>query len=105
MAKVKKKKSDFSFFGAIFTVVLFAIILVSTIYPDLQQVFNNNKETKELKVYYDKLLEEETSLNSEVVKLQFPEYKARRVREDLLYTKDGELILKILEDGDKKKDE
>lgn len=92
------KKKDTSRIGfLLFTVVMFLVILVSTVFSDLQQIKYNKEQTKLLSAHYTELLEEEASLSSEVTKLQVPDYKARRVREDLMYTKDGEIILKILE--------
>ncbi|MGN1371586.1 MAG: septum formation initiator family protein [Candidatus Coprovivens sp.] len=101
----KKKKDSFSrIVFLISMVVLLIIILISTIFSDLQQIIYNKNQTKLLSEHYAELLEEEASLNSEVTKLQVPDYKARRVREDLMYTKDGEIILKILEKDNKKSD-
>ena len=101
----KKKKDSFSrIVFLISMVVLFIIILISTIFSDLQQIIYNKNQTKLLSEHYAELLEEEASLNSEVTKLQVPDYKARRVREDLMYTKDGEITLKILEKDNKKSD-
>jgi cell division protein DivIC len=80
-----------------FVLVMFIVILISTIFNDAVQIYNNKKQTEELTAYYNELLEEETSLNSEVVKLQDPEYIARYAREKYLYTKDGEKILTIVE--------
>ena len=40
-------------------------------------------------------LEEEETLKSEIVKLQDDEYIARYAREKYLYSKDGEIIIKI----------
>lgn len=96
------KKHDSSRVGfLLFVVVMFLVILISTIFSDLQQIMYNKEQTKMLNTKYTELLEEEASLNSEVTKLQVPDYKARRVREDLMYTKDGEIILKILEKDNK----
>jgi len=81
----------------LFAVVIFLVILVSTVFNDVVQIYNNKKQTEQLEVKYNQLLEEEASLNSEVVKLQDPEYQARYAREKYLYTKDGEKILTILD--------
>lgn len=100
------KKYDTSRIGfLLFIVVMFLVILISTVFSDLQQIKYNKEQTKLLNAHYTELLEEEASLNSEVTKLQVPDYKARRVREDLMYTKDGEIILKILEKDKTTKEE
>ena len=99
---VKKKNSksrSFGRLGALFFIfVMFLVILVGTVFSDLQQVMANKSETKELSNKYNQLLEEEASLNSQVVKLQDPEYKARYARENQMYTGDGETILIIIDE-------
>ena len=50
-----------------------------------------NKET--IEVY--ELYEEEEILNSDIKKLEDPDYVARYAREKYLYSKDGELIIRI----------
>ena len=94
----KKHKSEWKqLIFLLFAVVVFLVILVSTIFNDVVQIYSNKRETAELEEKYNALLEEEASLNSEVVKLQDPEYQARYAREKYLYTKDGEKILTILD--------
>lgn len=77
-------------------IVLFTIILIATVFNDIRLISQNKKETEIYNKLYETLLEEEASLNSEVIKLQDPEYVARYAREKFMYTKDGELILKIV---------
>lgn len=59
------------------------------------QVIDNNNSIATLTSKYDKLMEEEKQLKSDVNKLQDPDYVARYAREKYLYTKDGELIIKM----------
>lgn len=103
--KIEKKaikKRNTSRIGALFFIfIMFLVILIGTVFSDLQQVYANKRETEELSAKYNELLEEEASLNSQVVKLQDPEYKARYARENQMYTGDGETILIILDDEDK----
>lgn len=99
-AKSKKstvKKKDNTIKYLITFIVLFSIVLIATVYSDICSITQNVSETKEYNKLYEELLEEEASLNSEVVKLQDPEYVARYAREKFMYTKDGELILKIVD--------
>lgn len=77
--------------------IIFVLFLISTVFQDWLQIIDNRKQTKEFSAYYQELLEEQASLNSEVVKLQDPEYVARYAREKYMYTKDGETILKIID--------
>ena len=99
-AKSKKstvKKKDNTIKYLITFIVLFSIVLIATVYSDIRSITQNVSETKEYNRLYEELLEEEASLNSEVIKLQDPEYVARYAREKFMYTKDGELILKIVD--------
>ncbi len=102
--KMKPKEKTHKCF-LLFSVVIFIIILISTIFGDLVQIYKNKHSIEELSDRKVLLLEEEASLNSEVVKLQDPEYKARYAREKYFYTKDGEKILTIVESSDEVKQE
>lgn len=99
MAKEKVKlKSDVSVIRSLLVfVALFMLILIGTVFNDWTTIKENVKETEELNAKYQTLLEEEASLNSEVIKLQDPEYVARYAREKYMYTKNGEKILKIVD--------
>ena len=63
-----------------------------------KDILKNKKETKELEKKYNKLVDEKEILETDVLKLQDPDYVAKFAREKYLYTKDGELIIKIVED-------
>ena len=106
---VKKKniaKKDSSRIGfLLFIVVMFLVILVSTVFGDLQQIIYNKEQTKVLSSKYTGLLEEEASLNSEVNKLQDADYIERYAREKYMYTLDGEKILIIIDDEKNKQKE
>ncbi len=102
-AKKNKKKDQKSMVGILLlAVLLFLIVLISTVFSDWSQIQKNKEETKQLSNYYEQLLEEGASLNNEVLKLQDPEYVARYAREKYMFTKDGEIILKIIDKEDKK---
>ena len=60
-------------------------------------ILENKKEARQLKEQYNELLEKETALKSEVTKLQDPDYVARYAREKYLYSKNGEIIIRIPE--------
>ena len=99
MAKEKEKLKSESVKSLFIFAILFILILIGTVFNDWTLIKENVRETEELNEKYQTLLEEEASLNSEVIKLQDPEYVARYAREKYMYTKDGEKILKIV-DGD-----
>ncbi|HAB67171.1 MAG TPA: hypothetical protein DCE23_07375 [Firmicutes bacterium] len=101
VVKKSNKKSNTGYIAfLLLAVIVFIIILISTIFGDVVQIYNNNREAKELEKRKTELLEEEDSLNSEVIKLQDPNYVARYAREKYLYTKDGEKILTIIDAKD-----
>ena len=69
------------------------------------QVTKNRNEIKEVNIKYEGLLEEEASLNVEVAKLKDPDYIARYAREKYMYSKPGEIILRIIEPKEESEDE
>ena len=99
MSKNKKNKTNDGkrIVFLLCSVVLFIVILISTVFRDWTQIMENKVNTKEYQTYYEELQEEEASLNSEVIKLHDSEYIARYAREKYMYTKDGETILKIID--------
>ncbi len=66
-------------------------------------ISNLNKEKASLENKLLALKEEEQNLKVEIEKLQDPEYIARYARENYLYSKDGEYIIKI--EGEEQKEE
>ena len=70
-------------------------LFVSNMFSYWSQIYKNIKEKEELEVLYKEILEEEETLKSEIVKLQDDEYVERYAREKFLYSKDGEIIIKI----------
>ncbi len=70
-------------------------VFVSNMFHYWSNIYSNIKEKKELEKKYASILEKEELLESEINKLQDEEYIARYAREKYLYSKDGEIILKI----------
>lgn len=70
-------------------------LFLSNMFKYWSSIYSNIKEKKELDNQYVTSLEEEELLKSEIQKLQDDEYVARYAREKYLYSKDGELIIKI----------
>lgn len=101
MTKSNKKKrgaytsSRKRLFVATFIIVGLFSLLVGTMFPTWSQIYKNRKETEKLSKELESLLEEEASLQSEVTKLEDSDYLARYAREKYLYSKQGELILRI----------
>ncbi len=65
-----------------------------------KQILQNKKDTKELEKKYSKLVSNKEILEKDLVKLQDPDYVAKYAREKYLYSKEGELIIKIVDDND-----
>lgn len=83
----------------LFTIFVLLITYVSyTTVTYWKEILHNMKEEKELEKKYTKLLEDKEILEDDVVKLQDPEYVAKYAREKYLYSKDGELIIKIIDE-------
>jgi len=85
----------------LFTIFVLLITYVSyTTITYWKEILSNMKEEKELEEKYVKLLEDKEILEDDVVKLQDPEYVAKYAREKYLYSKDGELIIKIIDENE-----
>ena len=65
-----------------------------------KQILANESQKSELESEYNKLLSDKEMLETDVVKLQDPEYVAKYAREKYLYSKDGELIIKIVDENE-----
>lgn len=68
---------------------------VSNMFSYWSQIYKNIKETKKLEADYVNILDQEEELKSEIQKLQDLDYVAKYAREKFLYSKDGEIIIKI----------
>ena len=92
MGKLRRKV----FFLLILFFVMIAALFCSFM-NSYKQVNEKLKEKEELTLQYKELTDEEEMLQKEVTRLQDPEYIARYVREKYMYSKEGELILRISE--------
>lgn len=81
--------------------IVFVCVLIYSGYVTIiswGKIIDKYEEKKELEVKYANLVSEEDLLEKEVNKLQDPEYIAKYAREKYLYSKDGEYIIKIVEE-------
>lgn len=94
MKKHNKRAMKRFFIGSL---VLIALLVVSffTLFQDWLRIASNKQELARLEAYYNELLDEEESLNSEVTKLHDEDYVARYAREKYMYSLPGEIIIKI----------
>ena len=90
--KTRKEKKRLVFISL--TTILLLISLVGTLYNDFIQIMNNKKQASVLTSEYQKLLDEQDTLISEVTKMQDPKYIARYAKEKFLYSSEGELIIR-----------
>ena len=71
------------------------IYFVSNMFSYWIQIFKNIEDKKKLDVEYSQVLSQEEELKTEITKLQDPEYVAKYAREKYLFSKDGEIIIKL----------
>ena len=89
----KSAKKRLLLFGTLsFAVIIYFFITLTTY---TLNIIDLNHEKKELKKQLLVLKEDEENLNIELKKLQDPDYIARFARENYLYSKNGEYIIKI----------
>ena len=85
--------------GRMIVIFLFFWAIISTLgyslFNNLKQISDMNKEKKYLEDRIVMLEEEEKVLEADIQKLSDPSYVARYAREKYLYSKDGELIIRI----------
>ena len=94
--KVKKKAKRIMTFG-LFSVLLITIVIF-TLLSVFVEIINKYQEKQELENRLVALEKKEKQLETDVKKLEDPEYLARYAREKYFYSKDGELIIRIPED-------
>ena len=99
---MKKKKVNK---GAIRRMSLYCFVFICLLiysayvtFVSCGKIIDKYQEKKELEKKYTSLIAEEELLEKEVNKLQDPEYIAKYAREKYLYSKDGEYIIKIVEE-------
>lgn len=98
MAKKKSKKiRKFRTRMVLFVPVCLSliVILVVTIGKYWVDIVNKYQENERLSKELVTLKEKELELKIDVEKLQDPEYLERYAREKYLFTKDGEIVLKL----------
>ncbi len=97
----KKAKRRLIVFGpiAIFIIVYCAFTLVTT----GMDLYKLKSEEKELTEKLSTLKSDASDLKTEITKLQDKDYVARYARENYLYTKNGEYVIKTEEKNEKEK--
>ena len=91
--KRKKVKRKILFIALIYFSI--GLILIESLGKTVYDIYSKNKEKKNFEIELTKLQEKEEELKATVAKLQDPDYVARYAREKYLYSKDGEIIIRI----------
>ena len=91
----KKNKRRFMIWSLIIVIIISYLAVFS--YNYWSQILNNYKQKNTLEKQYNNLLASEEALNSEITKLQDPDYVAKYAREKYMYSKSGEYIIRIPE--------
>ena len=89
----KKDKRRLILLLCIFVPLL--VVFLSNTISYISIIYTNRRDKKQLEEKYKQTLEREEVLKSEIMKLQDEEYVARYARERYLYSKDGEIIIRI----------
>ena len=100
MKKKRKKKTSFHKIRMFFAVLVFGgitLVLSYNLFSNLSTISKMISEKKELKSKIVSLKEEKKELETDMKKLEDPDYIAKYVREKYFYSKEGELILRINE--------
>ena len=98
MAKKKKRKTSKSKIRIFISLIVFGAVTVALGYncmTNIKKIQEMKKEKKELENKLIVLQEEKEILETDISKLQDPDYIAKYVREKYFYSKDGELILRL----------
>ncbi|MDD4035827.1 MAG: septum formation initiator family protein [Bacilli bacterium] len=88
-----KDKRRVMLLGPLALLIMFLILFNFT--NNWYQIYIKNNNKQFLKEQLLTLEEEEYELNKQVQRLQDPEYVARYAREKFLYSRDGEILIKI----------
>ena len=91
--KRKQVKRNFAIISLIYLVLGF--LLIQTVVKTAYELYTKSNEKKKFQVELAELKDKEDELKGQVNKLQDPDYIARYAREKYLYSKDGEIIIRI----------
>lgn len=94
----KKRKASISKIRVFISLVIFGSVTAALGYnclSNILQIQAMKEEKKDLQEQLVTLQEEKESLETDILKLEDPDYIAKYVREKYFYSKDGELILRL----------
>ena len=97
MKNKKPKNNSNHIFILIVAIISMTVFMFITLSGVVVQIYDKNKEASELEDKLADLKDNEEKLESEINRLQDPEYLARYAREKYFYSKENELIIRIPE--------
>ena len=92
---MKKKQVRRNFFIIAAIYIILGFLLTETVVKTSLELYTKSKQKREFQAELAELKEKEEELKGQVNKLQDPDYIARYAREKYLYSKDGEIIIRI----------
>ncbi|MBQ2872673.1 MAG: septum formation initiator family protein [Bacilli bacterium] len=98
MSKKRKRKASKSKIRIFISLIIFGSVLAALGYNCLTNILKIQKMENEKKVLQEQLVslqEEKELLETDILKLEDPDYIAKYVREKYFYSKDGEFILRL----------
>lgn len=98
MKKQKKRKASKSKVRIFIAFIVFSVIACTlgyNLFTNVVGISGMLKEKKQLKEQLVNLEDEKKVLESDIQKLEDPDYIAKYVREKYFYSKDGEVILRL----------
>lgn len=98
MGKKRKRKTSMSKIKIFISLIIFGSVTAALGYncfTNIMKIQDMKNEKKELENQLVSLQEEKETLETDILKLEDPDYIAKYVREKYFYSKDGELILRL----------
>lgn len=98
MVKKRRRKTSKSKIRILISLIIFGSVTAALGYnclTNIMKINDMNNEKKKLESQLVNLQEEKEMLETDILKLEDPEYIAKYVREKYFYSKDGELILRL----------
>ena len=97
MKNKKPKNNGNHIFILIVALIILVVVMGMSVSKVIVQIYDKYNEASELEVKLADLKDNEEKLESEINRLQDPEYLARYAREKYFYSKENELIIRIPE--------
>lgn len=98
MGKKKKRKASKSKIRIFISLIIFGSVVSALGYNCLNNIIKIEKLKNEKNKLQNKIVslqEEKETLETDILKLEDPDYIAKYVREKYFYSKDGEFILRL----------